>query len=120
VVVLHNERDEWELPGGRLEAGETPQECVAREVREELGIDVVVDRIIDAWVYPVRPDSAVLVVTYGCEPLGPTTVVVSDEHDQVALVAPDELGSLLMPDGYRVSIKRWLAESRNRPDPGDV
>jgi len=34
VLLLKNERDEWELPGGRLEAGETPEQCVARDIAQ--------------------------------------------------------------------------------------
>jgi 8-oxo-dGTP pyrophosphatase MutT (NUDIX family) len=37
VALLKNERQEWELPGGRQEAGEAPAACVVREIREELG-----------------------------------------------------------------------------------
>ncbi|MEU6701775.1 NUDIX domain-containing protein [Pseudonocardia sp. NPDC046786] len=35
VLLVKNERDEWELPGGRIEIGESPEECVAREIAEE-------------------------------------------------------------------------------------
>jgi 8-oxo-dGTP pyrophosphatase MutT (NUDIX family) len=42
VVLLENERDEWELPGGRLEPGEAPETCLVREFAEELGAVVEV------------------------------------------------------------------------------
>ena len=35
---------QWELPGGKVESGETPEATVARELREELAVDVKVDR----------------------------------------------------------------------------
>lgn len=46
----------WELPGGGREGNETPFECVAREVYEELNIQLSKDDIIWSWIYPSMLD----------------------------------------------------------------
>ena len=51
VALLKNSRDEWELPGGKLELGESPEICVVREISEELAITARVGPLLDAWVY---------------------------------------------------------------------
>jgi 8-oxo-dGTP pyrophosphatase MutT (NUDIX family) len=55
VVLLRNERNEWELPGGKLDPGEQPLlSCIMREIREELGLTVAVETILDSWLYMHR------------------------------------------------------------------
>lgn len=111
VVLLKNERDEWELPGGRLEAGEDPMDCVVREIREELGLDVTVAGIIDSWTYEVLPGQEVVIVTYGCQLDGHDEIEISAEHKEVGLFSPDALAGLPMPEGYRRSIRAWFART---------
>jgi len=47
LLGLRKRDGRWELPGGKVDAGESPHQCIIREVKEELGIDVAVVRILD-------------------------------------------------------------------------
>jgi 8-oxo-dGTP pyrophosphatase MutT (NUDIX family) len=109
VLLLRNERDEWELPGGKLELGEDPAACVGREIQEETGWTITVGPILDSWQYHIREGVDVLVVTYGCAVGDESPVVVSHEHKEGGLFSPDEIDHLNMPDGYRRSIRDWFS-----------
>jgi hypothetical protein len=65
VILLLNERDEWELPGGRIEIGENSLECLKREIREELSLEVKVEAPIDTYLFEVVPCKHVFVAK-GC------------------------------------------------------
>src|SRR5215469_12239739 len=108
VLLLENERLEWELPGGKLELGEDPVDCVAREIREEAGWEVTVGPILDSWQYHIREGCDVVIVTYGCHVQTTAAPTVSSEHKRAGLFTRDEVPGLAMPDGYKRSVAAWF------------
>ena len=113
VWLRKNERDEWELPGGKIDAGEQPEETVARELLEELGFEVKVNSIIDAHIYTVQrsidESNGVLVMCYACELLSrPGTPELVGEAGQSTFkaFAISEIAALTMPDLYKRAIEK--------------
>jgi 8-oxo-dGTP pyrophosphatase MutT (NUDIX family) len=110
VALLRNEREEWELPGGKLELGESPEACVTREIHEELGLHVTTGPLLDSWVYHIAVGVDVLILTYGCYTAPFATVTHSPEHKAVGLFTLQEVQTLRMPEGYKKSIRSWAAQ----------
>ena len=113
VVLVLNERKEWELPGGRIELGETAPQCLAREIREEIDLQVEVFEPIDSYLFEVDPQRHVFISTYRCTLIGEVAPKLSHEHKEIGPFRRPELPENL-PRGYRESIenadctRRWI------------
>ena len=106
MLLCLNDRDERELPGGRLESDETPEMAVQREVLEETGLTVTADVLLRAWIFDPVPASPVLAASYGCS-VRAGQLQASVEHAAVGFHSLDELAQMKVPSGYRTDIELW-------------
>lgn len=70
ILLVDGGRHGWELPGGQVEEGESILDALAREVREETGVSVAVERL--AAVYSNRTPPARVVLAFLCRSTGGT------------------------------------------------
>lgn len=107
VLLVKNARGEWELPGGRVDAGEEHAQTLAREFLEELSISVSLTAPIDSYLFEVVPGRHVFIVTYGCALAGEFRPILSDEHTEQRLWPIEQLSEINLPAGYKRSIEEW-------------
>ena len=104
VLLCRNHRGEWELPGGRPEPGERYKVCVVREVHEETGLHVTVDRFLGVRPFEVTPGGWVEIAAYACLlPPGAAslTLETSHEHTQATFLDATTLHKAELPQAYR-------------------
>lgn len=113
VVLVRNERDEWELPGGRPEAGENHSDTLVREFSEELAISIRPSEQVDSYLFEVIPGRHVFIITYGCTLVGNFRPTISHEHTGHCLWPIERLAEARLPVGYKRSIEKWAQSRRS-------
>ncbi len=117
VLLLLNERNEWDLPGGRPDPGEDQRAALKREVREETGLDVEVGAQVDEHLFEVLPGIFVRIVAYVCALNGDSAVRLSHEHLETRWVPIVELGKTIagrrLPAGYLGAIRQAISQPRD-------
>jgi 8-oxo-dGTP diphosphatase len=107
---------QWEFPGGKLEQGETPAAALARELREELSIDAVVEGELhrQEWIYPAfhgRGDRAfrvhyLRVASYSGE-------LHNNTFEQLRWVRPADLQQMDILEGNREAVALLIQQAKD-------
>jgi len=96
----------WEFPGGKLHDGESPEECLARELEEELGIGVTIKHTLSP-VHHHYEEFAIELIPFVCT-IAKGTIVLH-EHRALAWLSPYELNDLDWPAADIPVITSYLA-----------
>ena len=84
-------KDGWEFPGGKVEAGESPEEALCREIREELEVEVNVGDLIDTIEYDY-PAFHLSMKCYACTIAGGSPHLL--EHEAARWLSADQLDTV--------------------------
>ena len=94
----------WEFMGGKIEPGETPEQALARECREELALEIENEHIIDSVVHEY-PEKTIRLTLILCSPKS-GSVPKALEHQQIRWVMRSEMDALDFAPADRELIRK--------------
>ncbi len=112
VLVVHRPRyDDWSLPKGKVDPGESDEDCARREVEEETGLRCTLGAELPSTRYVDRKGRAKQ-VRYWAMTVVDGAFVANDEVDEVRWLAPEAALPLLTYPHDAVVVEAWLALDR--------
>ena len=115
VLLLKNERDEWDLPGGKLKSDASAEACLIREVKEETNLEISVGSLEATFVYNIRNWIKVFVVVYHCTLISKKeTLKISGEHYDSGFFSVENLKLMNMNWLHRTIIISTLEKYKNQ------
>lgn len=113
LLIIRDAKDAeiWELPGGRLNEGEQPQDAARRECLEELGVDVSLSRLVYAETFVhSREQKCHLLLAYEArmQPSNQEILVPSKEIAEAKWVNSDEVNEYRMYDNCRRAVTAFF------------
>jgi 8-oxo-dGTP diphosphatase len=96
----------WEFPGGKQEMGESPEDCLRREILEELSMEIEVGGLFIAVSHEYSPTKRLLLQAFCCRYKAGD--VGLQDHDDFAWVAPAEMGHYDFADADKPIIAKLL------------
>lgn len=95
---------QWEFVDGKIEFGEAPEKAVIRHIKENLGIEAVINRILYTWSYMVG-DTFNIGICYECIGIQ-SEVILSEDLHEYRWVLREELDDLIENKGMLEDLKR--------------
>ncbi len=96
----------WEFPGGTVEKGETPEECLKRELREELDIEVEVGEPFCSATADYAPGWTVRLLAYRATVISGTFCL--NDHEEIRWVRPAELAGYNFPEADQPVVEKLI------------
>ena len=99
--------NKWEFPGGKLEPGETPEECLKRELSEELGIEAEIGEFICSSKHSYRHVTIELSAYKVSHFAGEISLI---SHDEIKWIFPSELKDYEFPEANAPILRKLMEE----------